>query len=189
MRTILHRQGDETVLASLGANVRALRRDQALSQSELALLAGVSRRMLVGIEGGRTNVSLSTVDKLAAALGVRFSRLVREPDAGDSRRIAALAWRGNSVDSRARLLGAAPASRETELWAWSLGVGEAYVSEDNSGSWNEILFVLEGRLTVRFADHERIIDAGDFLIFSRDDRYRFVNSGSGTLRFLRSVVL
>ena len=191
MGNILHSQGNEAslVLAYLGANVRNLRRDQSWSQSELAVRAGVSRRMLVSIESGGTNVSLSTVDRLAAALGVRFTRLVRAPDALDNRRIRAFAWRGESSDSRAELLGGAPGTRETEMWAWSLAPGDIYESEDNSGDWNEMLFVLEGRLTVAFADRRQQVAAGDFLIFSSAERYSFVNDGPETLRFLCNVVL
>jgi transcriptional regulator with XRE-family HTH domain len=192
MGNILHSQANgvrEDILAYLGANVRQIRRDQSLSQTQLALSAGMSRRMLAAIEGGATNVSLSVVDRIAAALGVRFTRLVRSPDAEDSRRISALAWRGATRDSRAELLGAAPGYRETELWIWSLGEGESYPSEDNSGDWHEMLLVLEGVLIVRLADGERRIETGDYFVFSSPDRYQFVNGGCGTLRFARNVVL
>jgi transcriptional regulator with XRE-family HTH domain len=192
MGNILHSQAGgerEDILANLGANVRQIRRDRGLSQNQLALLAGMSRRMLAAIEGGATNVSLSVVDRIAAALEVRFTRLVRPPDAEDSRRISALAWRGTTRDSRAELLGAAPGSRETELWLWTLAEGESYPSEDNSGDWHEMLLVLEGYLIVRFADHERRVDKGDYLIFSSAERYEFVNGGNGSLRFMRNVVL
>lgn len=190
MGNILRSQsGTSGVLAHLGANVRTLRREQGMSQAVLAERAALSRRMLGSIEGEGANVSLSVVDRLATALDVRFSRLVRPVDSPDGRRIVSLAWRGRSADSRAELLGAAPASRETELWLWSLGEGESYSSEDNSDDWHEILFVLEGKLTLRFADHEKHIDQGDFQVFSRGDRYQFVNGGRGVLRFLRNVVL
>jgi len=192
MGNILHSQADEQrqdILANLGANVRQIRRERGLSQAQLALDAGMSRRMLAAIEGGATNVSLSIVDRIAAALGVRFTRLVRSPEAEDSRRISALAWRGATADSRAELLGAAPGSRETEMWIWSLAAGEIYRSEDNSGDWQEMLLVLEGVLIVRFANGERRIDAGDYFVFSSAEGYHFANGGTGPLRFVRNVVL
>lgn len=189
----MHRQSlasrREDILSNLATNLRHLRREQGLSQARLALDAGVSRRMLAAIEGGETNVSLSVVDRLAAGLGVRFTQLVRAPEAGDSRHIGALAWRGKTPHSRAELLGAAPGSRETELWLWSLGPGERYPSEDNSGDWYEILFVLEGILRVEFAHAEQFVHADDFLIFSCAERYVFVNAGKATLRYIRNVVL
>ena len=192
MGNILHSQPSaerEDILANLGANLRQIRRQQGLSQAQLAVAAGMSRRMLAGIEGGATNVSLSVVDRIAAALGVRFTRMVRPPEAEDSRQISALAWRGSTRDSRAELLGAAPGSRETELWIWSLGEGESYPSEDNSGDWHEMLLVLEGTLIVRFGEGERRVEAGDYLVFSSPERYQFSNGGPGRLRFVRNVVL
>lgn len=192
MGSILHSQAEEQredILANLGANVRQVRREHGLSQAQLALDAGMSRRMLAAIEGGATNVSLSVVDRIAAALGIRFTRLVRSPEAEDSRRISALAWRGATRDSRAELLGAAPGSRETELWIWSLAEGETYASEDNSRDWHEMLLVLEGVLIVRFANGDRRIEAGDYFVFSSPERYQFVNGGAKPLRFVRNVVL
>jgi transcriptional regulator with XRE-family HTH domain len=179
----------EDILSNLAANIRALRRARGLSQSGLADRSGISRRMIVAVETGEANVSLSTVDRLAAALQVSFSQIVRSPEAADSRRILGVAWRGESQESRAILLGAAPASRETELWLWSLGEGERYPSEAGSGSWHEMLYVVEGRLAVEAADGRHLVDCGDFLIFSSERPYVFVNAGGGILRFIRNVVL
>ena len=67
------------VLEHVSENVRRLRRAAGLSQEALASAAGVSRRMLVGIEGGDVNVSLATLDRIAAALGVLFPDLVLVP--------------------------------------------------------------------------------------------------------------
>ncbi|MBS0971910.1 helix-turn-helix domain-containing protein, partial [Serratia rubidaea] len=58
------------VLQYLSSNVRGYRQQAALSQTALAALSGVSRRMLAGIEAGDRNVSLAVLDKLAAALQV-----------------------------------------------------------------------------------------------------------------------
>ena len=115
-----------SVLEHVSGNVRRLRLQAGLSQEALARAASVSRRMLVGIESGDVNVSLSTLDRIAAALGVLFPDLVQAP-ATDRSRINAVAWVGHHPESRATLLASAPARREVELWAWSLGPGERYV--------------------------------------------------------------
>lgn len=190
MSNILHSQaGRPDLLGHVGANVRRLRQARTLSQAGLAELSGISRRMIVAIEGGEANVSLSTIDRLAAALGASFAELIRAPDAPDSRRIASLAWRGSDPDSQAILLGAAPATREAELWVWSLGEGERYPSEADSGNWHEMLFVLDGLLVVEAADGRHEIGKGDFLIFTSPRPYVFANGGGGTVRFIRNVVL
>lgn len=190
MSTILPSQAQRPdVLAHVAGNVRRLRRERRLSQNELAALSGVSRRMIVAIETDAANVSLSSLDRLAAALGVALTDLIRSPDAPDKSRIESVAWRGARPGSEAVLLGAAPATRETELWLWSLGEGETYASEADSGGWHEMLLVLEGLLAVEGRDGRRQIGAGDFLIFSSAEPYLFVNAGSGLVRFARIVVL
>ncbi len=64
-----------SVLQHVSLNVRSLRHASGLSQTALAERSGVSRRMLVAIEAGEKNVSLTTLDLIAEALGVAFSDL------------------------------------------------------------------------------------------------------------------
>jgi transcriptional regulator with XRE-family HTH domain len=177
------------LLAHVAGNVRRLRRARNFSQDNLAERSGMSRRMIVAIERNEANISLSSLDRLAAALGVAFSEVVRPPEVSDNRRIESTAWKGIHPESIGTLLGAAPASREAELWIWSLGEGERYPSEANSGSWHEMLLVIEGLLVVEASDGRHEIPAGDFLIFSSDKPYVFANGGVGTVRYVRNVVL
>lgn len=192
MSTILRSQSASArpdVLSHVAGNVRRLRQERGLSQSALAERSGISRRMIVAIESDEANVSLSSLDRLAAALGVSLAEAVRPPDAPDSRRIEAVAWRGLDAESRGVLLGAAPGARETELWLWSLGEGERYPSEAGSEGWHEMLLVLEGLLVVETATGVHEVPTGDFLIFSSAAPYVFANGGGGTVRFVRNVVL
>jgi transcriptional regulator with XRE-family HTH domain len=194
MSTILHSQpldhvSRPDVLAHVAGNVRRLRQLRDMSQTALAERSGISRRMIVAVESGEANVSLSSLDRLAEALGVSFSEIVRSPEATDNRRIDSVAWRGHDPESRAVLLGTAPAAREAELWAWTLGEGERYPAEADSAAWHEMLFVIEGELHVETADGCQVVKAGDFLIFTSDRPYIFANGGPGIVRFVRNVVL
>ena len=98
-----------SVLVPVADNVKTLRRAAGLSQDALAKASGVSRRMLVGIEGGDTNVSLATLDRIAAALSVTFADLVRAPQTGDLSRVDVVAWAGRQAESRGTLLASTPA--------------------------------------------------------------------------------
>jgi transcriptional regulator with XRE-family HTH domain len=194
MSTILHSQeenGDSArpdVLAHVGNNLRRMRQEKELSQSALADISGISRRMIVGLESGEANISLSSLDRLAAALDVSFSEMVRSPDAPDNRRIGMLTWAGEHPDSHATLLGTTPAAREAELWIWSLGEGERYPAEADAGHWHEMLFVIEGTLQVETADGTHIVEPGDYLIFSSALPYVFANGSAERARFVRNVV-
>lgn len=64
-------------LAALGAVIRKARRDRELSQEALAARAGTSAGHLSVIEHGGKNVQFLTVARIADALGITLSELVR----------------------------------------------------------------------------------------------------------------
>jgi transcriptional regulator with XRE-family HTH domain len=62
--------------------LRAARRSMALSQRQLAEMAGVSANTVHLLEGGRRGCYPGTLRKLASALGVAPAELVRESRPG-----------------------------------------------------------------------------------------------------------
>jgi transcriptional regulator with XRE-family HTH domain len=187
MRNILHTMNREDVLTHVAANVRRLRQAAGLSQAALAEAAGLSRRMLVHIESGHTNISLSSLDRLAAVLGVSFVEVVSDP-ARPPQRIEALAWRGAQANSHAILLGSAPARHDAQLWIWSLAAGDTYTAEPDPDGWHEMVYVIEGRLRITLAEGDRLIEAGGFAIYSSAQTYCYENAADGVTRFVRNVV-
>lgn len=188
---IVHRDSSHraSVLQYVSQNIRRLRTEQRYSQTLLAERSGVSRRMLVAIEAGEKNVSLTTLDLIAEALGVAFSTLIQAPEQRDSARINQLAWAGQHTESRAVLLGSSSARREVELWEWTLGPGEHYASEADAEGWSEQIYVCSGCLTVVIEGGEVRLQAGDFYIFQSNCRYAYRNDGDQPTRFVRNVVI
>ncbi|MEZ7755382.1 helix-turn-helix transcriptional regulator [Microbacterium paraoxydans] len=66
----------ESLKAALGARVRDLRRSRGLTQERLAEQLGVTPRYLAGIERGERNLTLDSVDALAAQLEVDAASLI-----------------------------------------------------------------------------------------------------------------
>lgn len=64
-----------------GANVRRYRLKAGLSQEAVAVLMGVDRAYVSGIERGRQNATLLTIWEIAQALKVRPIDLLEEPEA------------------------------------------------------------------------------------------------------------
>ena len=188
---IVHKESGQraSVLQHVSQNVRRLRHAAELSQTALAELSGVSRRMLVAIEAGEKNVSLTTLDRVAEALDVAFSDLIQAPDARDPSRINELAWAGTIAGSKAILLAKATASREVELWEWRLEPGEHYPSEPDADGWSEQLYVFEGCLTLLLGSEERRIGAGEFFMFASNQPHAYRNDGPVAARFIRNVVI
>ncbi len=65
----------------LGSNVRAERKRLGKSQEELALDVGMKRSYLSDLERGTRNPSLRAIGRLAVALGVEASVLLKDPAA------------------------------------------------------------------------------------------------------------
>jgi predicted transcriptional regulator len=61
----------------LGKNMKRIRISKGLSQGDIFRLLGVSRVFISNIESGKTNPTLSTIVKLAKALGVSSDELLK----------------------------------------------------------------------------------------------------------------
>jgi transcriptional regulator with XRE-family HTH domain len=72
--------------AALGRAIRRVRLEQNVSQEELGYRAGLHRTYVGGIERGEKNPSYENLRKLARALRMGASDLLREAEAEEERR-------------------------------------------------------------------------------------------------------
>lgn len=121
----------EQHLQTLAQNLRHLRAERGWNQDDLAAASGISRRMIAALEAAHNNVSLSTLDHIAAAFGLTFTELVspRLLTSSDLPQSGEVLWEQVASGSSAILLGSLPARRNTELWHWRLGPGETYAAQ------------------------------------------------------------
>jgi transcriptional regulator with XRE-family HTH domain len=73
------------IIDVVAANVRAARKAAGLSQEKLALTADVDRTYVSQVEGGRRNLTVTVLARLAKALGVTPDRLLVASKAAGSR--------------------------------------------------------------------------------------------------------
>lgn len=74
----------EPLLALVGTRIKTARLRAKLKQSDLAAAIGTGQSYIVGVEAGETNITLRTLARVAAALGVSPMTLLVdvEPTAG-----------------------------------------------------------------------------------------------------------
>jgi len=71
----------DDIKVRFGRRLREIRKRASISQEKLGAQAGIARNFVSMIENGQRNVTLATIQKLAAALGCTMSTLM--PDADD----------------------------------------------------------------------------------------------------------
>lgn len=67
-------------LVAIGAAIRTLRRNQGISQEQLAYMAGIDRSHMGKIERGERNVSVLNLIRICTALEARASELLASAD-------------------------------------------------------------------------------------------------------------
>ena len=67
-------------LIYFGSQIQKLRKERELSQENLALLCGLDRSYIGGVERGERNISLINIQKIAKALGVKVKDLFDDLD-------------------------------------------------------------------------------------------------------------
>jgi transcriptional regulator with XRE-family HTH domain len=176
--------------AAIGAKVRSERQARAWTLDELARQSGVSRRMLINVEQGTANPSVTTLLRLSDALGIGLQALVAVPQtkpvkvirAGD----APALWAGEHGGRGVLLAGTAPPDI-LELWDWTLAPGDRHDSEAHVRGTKEILQIREGTVNVTVGDQSEVLSADDAISFASDVPHSYANEGAGPARFSLTV--
>jgi transcriptional regulator with XRE-family HTH domain len=169
------------VAGAIGARVRACRADRGWTLDELAERSGVSRRMLVNVEQGRTNPSIATLLRISDVLGVGLPSLVdvAQPPALRVTRSgqAPVLWRGPSGGQAMLVAGSEPPD-VVELWEWTLAPGECHASEAHTAGTRELLLVIEGQVELRVGQEVEVLATGDAVAFRGDRPHGYTNSAA-----------
>jgi quercetin dioxygenase-like cupin family protein len=176
--------------AAIGAKVRAERQAREWTLDQLAEHSGVSRRMLINVEQGGANPSVTTLLRLSDALGIGLQALVAVPQIKPVKVIRAgeapALWTGDGGGRGVLLAGTTPPDI-LELWDWTLGPGDRHDSEAHVRGTKEILQVREGTVTVTVGDQSELLEVDDAISFASDITHSYVNDGTIPARFSLTV--
>ncbi|MEU6727698.1 XRE family transcriptional regulator [Nonomuraea wenchangensis] len=178
----------ELMNQAIASNVRYLRSHRGLTLDQLAARSGVSRGMLVQVEQGRTNPSVSTLTRIASALGVTVARLVEVGDAPVVRIVDksdVVTFTQDGV--RARLLVGADSPMILELWDWRIAPGDHHDGDAHPPGTREMVTVLEGELTLTVYGKSHVVGKDDAVLFTADRPHRYANQGASELRIVMVV--
>ncbi len=177
--------------AAIGARVRSERQGRGWTLDQLAEASGVSRRMLVNVEQGAANPSVTTLLRLSDALGIGLQSLVDVPRSSPVAVVrtgdAPALWTGEHGGRGVLLAGTAPPD-VLELWDWTLAPGDRHDSEAHVRGTKEILQVRQGTLTVEVDGQVEVLEVDDAVSFASDVPHSYANTGDGQARFTLTVL-
>jgi transcriptional regulator with XRE-family HTH domain len=181
----------QAALASvIGGRVRRERQARGWSLDQLAAASGVSRRMLVTVEQGAANPSVGTLLRISDALGVGLPALV-EPAGSRPVKVTrqgegAALWSGEFGGRGVLVAGTEPPD-VVELWDWTLGPGDAHVSETHAAGTRELLQVQQGTVTIDVDGQTITLKVGDAAAFHGDVPHSYSNPAKRPARFSLAV--
>jgi transcriptional regulator with XRE-family HTH domain len=181
-----------SALEVIARNARSARVAAGLSLDALAARAEVSKGALVALEGARGNPNLTTLVRLADALGRPVTSLMEDARAEpvvvvDADDVAPL-WTGPSGGT-ARLLLTNPRPAPVEVWRWCLHPGERYDSRPHPAGVTETLTVVRGRMRLVVLDSVRPLRAGATTAFAADVPHAYEGVGRGACELIMTVHL
>ena len=174
-----HRLKDERekiLELAIGREVRAHRKQQNITVSELAQLTGISIGMVSKIENGNTSPSLSTLQTLSNALGVtltsffrRFeeSRTAIHTKAGEGVEMERAGTRAGHQYNLLGHIGSNASGVMVEPYLITLNEeSDIFPTFQHDGI--EMLYMLEGEVSYRHGDNLYVLKSGDTLFFDAD---------------------
>jgi transcriptional regulator with XRE-family HTH domain len=171
----------DDIAPAVGANLRRLRSKRGLSLERLARVAGVSRAMLSQIELGKSVPTITSLWKIARALGVTFSALIANRDEKAPRVLTAagaklLTNHDGSFTSRALFPFGEP--RRTEFYELRLRPRGREDAHPHPPGTAENLVVTEGAVEIGVEKATYQLRAGDAILFAADVAHHYLNLGA-----------
>lgn len=179
-----------TINEAVSLRIKQFRSQKKMSLDELSRRSGVSKGMLVEIEGCRANPSIALLCKIAAAMNVSVADVVNvasEPTVHliDRDAIPVL-WCGEKGGS-AKLMAGTSGPDMLELWQWVMQPGETFESPGHPANTCELLFVSRGKLTLSVDDRDYVIEEGCSAVARTDLPHAYRNESHDVVEFTMTV--
>ena len=176
----------EQETSSVGFHLRELRQQRGLSLRALAELSGLSANAISLIEREATSPSVSTLQRLATALGVHISFFFTEPVEQTNVLLTRSEERARSGSSSVVLesLGYGLIDQACDPFVVTLESGASSGNRVMIHSGHELVYCLKGELDYEIDGEHHRLKPGDALLFSAELPHRWSNPNSHPVEFI-----
>lgn len=165
------------VAAHLGKNLRQLREQRGLTQSQMAKLAQLPRATWANLESGAANPTLAVLDSVATAFQVSIEELIAAPRTGARcYRKAELVVKSRGIASIRKLLPDPIPGMEIDRF--ELPPGARVTGIPHTPGTREYLTCETGEILLVASGEEYRLEAGDVVAFRGDQRHSYANAGA-----------
>ena len=170
---------------NLGKRLADLRRKRGLATGELAARAKVTSGFISQLEHNKTSPSLTTLQRVAAALDVPLTYLLLEDDLRPQvvrqheRQVIPLGQDGLCASLVSPLL-----SRQLELVVLDLPRGTVSWPQSRSHEGQECHLVLRGTIRAYYGDESYLLEEGDSILWDGTVPHRMENVGDDAAQLL-----
>jgi transcriptional regulator with XRE-family HTH domain len=177
---------NEQASPEVGLHLRALRQERGLSLRALAQLCDLSANTISLIERGSSSPSVSTLHRLATALGVHISYFFTDPH--DKSRVlltrASERARSGSASVKLESLGYGLEEQACDPFIVTLKPGAGSGPKVMVHRGHELVHCLRGELDYQVGEERYRLKPGDTLLFDAGLPHRWKNPGSSPAEFI-----
>lgn len=176
----------------VGWRIRAQRRKSGLTLQQLAERVDLDRGHISRLERGEKSPSIGTLQAIARGLGVSISHLLGESDPQEEVHVMRAAKRRRmsaSTEAGSHVLEVVTSGEKgSPLDMFVISVGSAGHRTVAHHAGDEVLYVLEGRIQMRFGDREVLLARGDSARFPGYLPHSMVSADAKAARVLVAVI-
>ena len=185
----------DSIEAQIGKRIRALRAERDVTLDQLAEQCRLTKGQLSKIENGKVSCPVSTLTRVAAALGVHVGSFFDDQDT-TARAVLIKKSDRKSIVGRGSKIGHSYESLafglpfEKAFEPYLMTIEEKKIDPAKNvfkHPGHELLFMLEGKMTYRHAAREYRLEPGDSLFFDATVEHGPIAIKNAPVRFLSII--
>lgn len=179
--------GMDNIQDTIATNLYNIRKSRNLTYDQLSQLTGVSKAMLIQIEKGKSNPTVSTLYKIADGLHVSFSTFMKK----ETPKVKKIHFQDiepiSDDEGNFHVYSLFPFQQERKFEVFMNELMPGCTHQARSHIGEEYILVKEGRLTFSLEEEKYELDSGDALQFNGTLLHSYQNTTNEIVRFFSMV--